>query len=119
MFFFTAIIAITVLPLYCVFSGTGPSEKEKAEIMENGIKATATLISVEWTGNVINYMRQYRFDFRIMAETGEAFDFSQKKTIDPIFMGNIKKGVEIPAYVGETREDVVILWEEIGVEDAF
>lgn len=118
VFLFVAIIAITILPLYCVFSGTGPSEKEKAEIIETGVPGKAYLLSVERTGTRVNSVHQYKFTFRIACENGESFEMSRKKLVDPIYMGSIQIGMEIPVYVSPEKE-VVILWEKVGIGEAF
>lgn len=116
--FAVVIMALVGLPWLCTFSGSGPSEKERAEIIETGTPATATLLSVERTGTIVNSVHQYGFVFQIAPKTGESFELNRKKLIDPLYMGNIKIGMEIQAYVNKDK-DVAILWGKAGIGEAF
>lgn len=106
--------------LYAIFSGSGPSGKEREMVMRDGVKATATLLTVERTNNTVNNIHQYAFTFRVQPDSGPAFEFTRKKLIDPIYMSNIKPGMTIPAHSLAGKEgETVIHWEEAGIGDAF
>lgn len=105
--------------LSSITSSSGPSEKEKKEILMTGTKATATLISAERTGNTVNNIHQYEYTFSIDPVSGNPFEISRKKLLDPLSMSKIEKGLEIPAYVSADGKQTLILWEKMGIKNAF
>ncbi|MGV3760934.1 hypothetical protein [Parapedobacter sp.] len=106
--------------IFTTFSKSGPSEREREELIRTGTPGMATLLSIERTGNIVNSIHQYKFSFHVRPDSGATFASSEKKLIDPIYMSLIKKGMQIPVYVGNTEDkQVLILWEKAGIGDAF
>lgn len=113
------VIGTMVWSFSSLFSGSGPSENEKRKIIETGTKAVAILMSAERTGNIVNNIHQYEFHFKVESISGKSIEYSEKKLIDPLYMSSIKMRMEIPAYVSIDGEKILILWEEVGIKDAF
>ncbi|MEC3879824.1 hypothetical protein [Parapedobacter sp. 10938] len=121
-FLIVIVVALAILgwQLLTTFGGTGGvSDKEKAALKADGIKCTATLAAIERTGTIVNNIHQYAFSFTIQPGSGQSFSYQEKKLIDPIYMSSIKIGMVIPAYASHDKEIVWVVWEDVGVNDAF
>src|SRR5690606_5506055 len=105
--------------LLSTFGGTGLSEQEKATMKTDGINCTAVLTAIERTGTVVNNIHQYAFSFDIQPDSAQRFTYREKKLIDPIYMSSIKIGMSIPAYASRDRKKVWVVWEDVGVKDAY
>lgn len=67
--------------------------QRKAEwIEENGIPATAEIISFEHSGATINNLPQYRFRLKIVSDDGSSSEVEMKSCISLLQLQNIKRG---------------------------
>jgi len=115
-----AAIAIFGWQLFSTFGDGDISDKDKLELKTSGMKCQAILRSVERTGSTVNNIHQYEFSFDVKPDSGDMFTYQEKKLIDPIYMASIKVGMAVPAYVMPDDHDKVwIVWEEVGIKDAF
>lgn len=105
--------------LFATFGESGLSEKEKATLKTEGVKCTAILTAVERTGTTVNNIHQYACSFDIKMDSAQNFPYREKKLIDPIYMSSIQIGMSIPAYVSRDKKDIWVVWEDVGVKDAF
>lgn len=113
-------LAVGAWALVSTFSDGGPSKKEIQFILEHGVQARATLLTLERTGTVVNNIHQYAFRFRVETDSGDGFELVRKKLIDPIYMGSIKVGMDIPALtVPGNEKQTLIQWEKAGIGNAF
>src|SRR5690606_41191961 len=109
-----AALAIVGWQLFATFGGTGLSETEKATLKADGIKCTATLTAIERTGTIVNSIHQYAFSFDIQPDSAQAFTYSEKKLVDPIYLSSIRIGMDIPAYLSKDNDKVWVVWEDVG-----
>lgn len=121
-FLIIIVVALTLLgwQLFSTFGGADRvSDKEKTALKTDGIKCTATLTAIDRTGTIVNNIHQYAFSFSVQPDSGQPFTHREKKLIDPIYMSSIKIGMAIPAYASQDKETVWVVWEDVGVNDAF
>jgi hypothetical protein len=96
------------------------AEKRKSFFMQNGIEATATMLSAQRTGMFLNKVPQIQFEFEIESKDLKTYTASVKKYIRFVDYSNITEGMKIPAYIHpEDRENVLIMWEKAGFGEAF
>lgn len=102
-------------------------EKKKSFFVKNGIKATATLLSVKRTGVFLNKVPQFEFAFKIKppcpagrSDNKKEFTTKTKKYIRFVDLSEIFEGMKIPAYIHpEIEGKIFLMWEEVGIGNAF
>jgi len=106
----------TVLPLGLGFVIKGlaaKGRKRKQFFLENGIEGTATVLSYDRTGVLVNHNPELEFNLRVVTDSGREFSTEVEQVVGLENLPKLREGMELPAYVHPENEDEVwIDWSE-------
>lgn len=88
--------------------------KRKQFFLENGVEGTATVLSYDRTGLLVNHNPEIAFDLRVVTRSGREFSAQVEKVVGLEDLSKLREGMELPAYVHPKNEDEVwIDWSEV------
>ncbi|MDQ5808123.1 MAG: SHOCT domain-containing protein [Actinomycetota bacterium] len=101
------IVALGLLVLYLVI---GRAARRKQELLEQGVRGIATILSAEQTGVYINEQPQVRLHLRIDAPGMETYEVTRNEVVPLIALGRIGQGQLSVSVDPNDPENVAIDW---------
>lgn len=79
-------------------------------LIQNGVRGTAEIISCEQTGVYINDLPQIEFTLKISLPGRDAYQVEYKDVVGMLELGAVRKGAKLPAFVDPNKESNVLLY---------
>ena len=106
----------TVLPFalqLLIHRATQQMRQREQFFSENGIESTATVLSYDRTGALVNHNPELAFDLRVVTDSGREFSTEVEQVVGLEDLPKLREGMELPAYVHPENEDEVwIDWSQ-------
>lgn len=81
----------------------------ETNLLENGLKGEAEILSREQTGTYINELPQVKFLLQITTPYGEVYQMEYKDIVSMLDMGSINVGAKLPVFVDPNNQKNILL----------
>jgi len=79
------------------------------DLMENGLKGEAEIISADQTGVYLNELPQIKFLLKITSPYGETYEMEHKDVVNLLDLSSIKVGAKLPVFIDPNNEKNILL----------
>jgi hypothetical protein len=91
----------------------------RADVLEGGVAATATILSMAETGTTVNDSPMVEFGLRVTADGQGPYDTTMKQVMPRLMIGLVHPGIQVPVKVMPTdRNEVAIDFGALGAGGA-
>lgn len=104
--FFIIIPFISALGVSLFYKRINDREKN---LMENGLKGEAEILSREQTGVYMNELPQVKFLLKITSPYGETYEMEHKDVLSMLDIGSVNVGAKLPVFIDPNNNKNILL----------
>jgi hypothetical protein len=84
----------------------------REDLLQNGIKGIAEILSRKQTGIYLNDLPQVKFLLRITLESGETYEVEHKDVVSLLDLSSTEVGARLPVFIDRNNEkNILIIYE--------
>lgn len=81
----------------------------EVNLMQNGLKGEAEILSADQTGMYLNELPQIKFLLKITSPYGETYQMEHKDVVNMLNLSSIKVGAKLPVFIDPNNEKNILL----------
>ena len=81
----------------------------EVNLMQNGLKGEAEILSADQTGMYLNELPQIKFLLEITSPYGETYQMEHKDVVNMLDLSSIKVGAKLPVFIDPNNERNILL----------